>query len=58
VGLEKNPINIIDYIYRQIRSDINRGYPNLLDITDAEHILAHEMIYDGAREVKEKGWKN
>ncbi|MFC3746921.1 NUDIX domain-containing protein [Paenibacillus sp. GCM10012306] len=40
-----------------VRSDKakDRGdYPNLLDITAAGHILAHETVLDGIREVQEE----
>ncbi|PGZ97828.1 NUDIX hydrolase [Bacillus pseudomycoides] len=46
--------NGIDYIHFQIRSKTKKDYPNLLDITAAGHILAHETVYDGIREVKEE----
>ncbi|WP_440602343.1 NUDIX hydrolase [Bacillus sp. GB_SG_008] len=46
--------NGVDYIHFQIRSETKKDYPNLLDITAAGHILAHETVYDGIREVKEE----
>ena len=46
--------NGVDHIHLQIRSHTKKDYPNLLDITAAGHILAHESMYDGIREVQEE----
>lgn len=46
--------NGIPTIYFQKRSKTKKDFPNLLDITAAGHILAHEAVSDGIREVHEE----
>lgn len=46
--------NGVPHIFFQQRSGIKKDFPNLFDITAAGHLLAHETVNDGIREVKEE----
>jgi len=47
-------INGVPHLYFQLRSNLKKDFPGLFDITAAGHLLAHEKVKDGIREVKEE----
>lgn len=49
-----NKTQEIPYIYLQLRSEQKQEYAGLLDITAAGHLLTHETVDDGIREVQEE----
>jgi isopentenyldiphosphate isomerase len=47
-------INGVPHLLFQLRSNLKKDFPGLFDITAAGHLLAHEKVSDGIREVREE----
>lgn len=47
-------INGVPHLLFQLRSHLKKDFPGLFDITAAGHLLAHEKVSDGIREVREE----
>ncbi|MGB3260264.1 NUDIX hydrolase [Paenisporosarcina sp.] len=52
-GLSKR-LTVCLTLYFQLRSHLKKDFPGLFDITAAGHLLAHEKVSDGIREVREE----